>query len=271
MITPSMKPSTEINNKSISDMRFNENNDQQNKVIIQTCQPISLRDSRWKLVSPKRLLLFGIIVGLVILAWYLRYHGYFTVEYLLELIEGYPVIAPVIFVAFHVLALLFMIPSLPLNLAAGILWGPLWGGIITTIGGGIGAISAFAIARSTIGQPLANKFDNRKIAWLQSQLEIKGWRIVAFTRINPIFPSSPLNYIFGITSIRFSTYVWSSIVFLFFPALAISTIGYEIGDFVISGKFADIFRTVFIVSAIVTILIILRFAVKLLVPDIEEK
>ena len=155
-------------------MKFNENKDQKNKLIIKTRQPISLRDSRWKIINPKRLLLFGIITVLVILAWYLRYHGYFTVEYLFELIEGYPVIAPVIFVAFHVLALLFMIPSLPLNLGAGILWGPLWGGIITTIGGGIGAISAFAIARSTIGQPLANKFDNRIIAWLQNQLDCIG-------------------------------------------------------------------------------------------------
>ena len=241
------------------------------QLINKNRQLRSLKDSGWKLISPKRLLLFGIIAGFVILAWYLRHLGYFTVEYLFRLIEDYPVIAPLIFVAFHVMALLFMIPSLPLNLAAGILWGPLWGGIITTIGGGIGAMCAFAIARSTIGQPLANKFDNRMITWLQNQLEIKGWRIVAFTRINPVFPSSPLNYMFGITSIRFSTYVWSSIVFLFFPALAISMIGYQIGDFVISGKLADIFTTVFIVSAIATMLIILRFAVKLLVDDVEEK
>jgi len=241
------------------------NNSIKTQAVKSDWNPIASREKPWRLISAKKLAALSLISVFIVIAWYLRYQGYVDAGIIFEFINKYPLLTPLLFVICHILALLFMVPSLPLNLGAGMLWGPLWGGIITTIGGGLGAVIAFAIARTTIGQPLGYRFDNRWVAWLQDQIETKGWRVVAFTRINPIFPSSPLNYIFGVTSIRFTTYAWSSVVFLFFPALAISIVGHEIGDFVISGKIADIFRMVFIVSAVLTFLILLRFAAKLLV------
>ena len=239
-------------------------------VLVELCKAFkkntaTAEENQLKSLKFKKIGVLGFASGFIFLAWYFRSHGYFDAEFLFEYIGRHPLLAPFIFILFHVLALLFMIPSLPLNLAAGMLWGPQWGSIITTVGGGLGAVIAFALARTSLGQPLARKFDNRIIGWLQEQLEIKGWRIVAFTRINPIFPSSLLNYIFGITSIRFTTYTWSSVVFMFFPALALSVIGHEIGDFIITGRAADIFRTVLIVSIVITSLIIMRIAFRIFV------
>jgi len=215
-------------------------------------------------IGPKRIVFSTLLFCLIGLAWYLRQKGYLNLKILIEFISDYPLMAPFIFIAFYALALLVMIPTLPLNLGAGMLWGPLWGSLISMAGSSLGVICAFIIARSTIGQLFANRFDNITITWLQNELKTKGWKIVAFTRINPIFPSGPLNFIFGLTSISFATYIWSSIVFLFPLTVAFAIIGHEVSNFVIEGEVGDLVRTLLVVSAVITSIVLIRIFTKLL-------
>lgn len=215
-------------------------------------------------IGPKRIVFSSLLFCLIGVAWYLRQHGHLNPKALFEFIGDYPLMAPFIFIAFYALALLVMIPTLPFNLGAGMLWGPFWGSLIAMSGSGLGVICAFTIARSTIGQPFATRFDNRAITWLQNELEIKGWKVVAFTRINPIFPSGPLNFIFGLTSISFVTYIWSSIVFLIPLTVAFAIIGHEVSNFVIEGEVGDLVKTLLIISAVITSIVLFRVFTKLL-------
>jgi len=235
-----------------------------------TWNPFTHKRGLRRYIGLKRIVLGSLFAGFIGLAWYLRQEGHLNPELLFTFISNYPLMAPLIFIAFYVLALLVMLPTLPLNLGAGILWGPVWGGLIATAGSGLGAIAAFAIARTTLGQPLAQRLDNRMLAWLQNELETKGWYIVAFTRINPVFPSGPLNFVFGLTSIRFLTYTWSSLAFLFPPTLAFAMIGYEVSDFVLEGEMADLIRTILIVSAVITFMILSRIATKLIIRNKDK-
>lgn len=218
-------------------------------------------------LGPKRVLVGGLYASLIGLAWYLREHGELDLERLVAFISAYPLTAPGLFIAAYALLVLLMIPTLPLNLAAGILWGPLWGGLLATAGSGLGAIGAFVISRTILGQLLAHRLDNRMVTWLQDELETKGWRVVAFTRINPVFPSSPLNFLFGLTSIRLSTYTWSTVAFLFPPTLAFAVIGHEAGKFVLKGETADLIRTILIVSGVIVLLVMARVATKAIFHD----
>ena len=218
-------------------------------------------------IGPKRVLLGSLYAGLIGLVWYLRSQGQLTPEILFAYINDYPITAPAVFIAVYALSVMLMIPTLPLNLAAGVLWGAMWGGIFATAGSVLGAVGAFLIARSILGQPLAKRFDNRMLTWLQNELETQGWRVVAFTRINPVFPSSPLNFVFGLTSIGFFTYAWSSLAFLFPPTLAFAVIGYEAGIFVLQGETADLVRTILIVSGVIALLVMARVATKVLLHD----
>jgi len=215
-------------------------------------------------IGPKRIVFGTLLFCLIGAAWYLRQQGYLNPKVLIEFIGDYPFMAPFIFIAFYTLALLVMIPTLPLNLGAGMLWGPLWGSLVSIAGSGLGVICAFAIARSTIGQPFATRFDNRAVTWLQNELERKGWKVVAFTRINPIFPSGPLNFIFGLTSISFATYIWSSIAFLIPLTVAFAIIGHEVSNFVIEGDVGDLVKTLLVVSAVITSIVLFRVLTKLL-------
>jgi uncharacterized membrane protein YdjX (TVP38/TMEM64 family) len=229
--------------------------------------PFTHNRGLYRYIGPKRVVLVALFAGFIGLAWYLRQQGHLNPEFLFTLISNYPLMAPLIFIGFYALSVLFMVPTLPLNLGAGILWGAVWGSLIATAGSGLGAIGAFAIVRTTLGQPLAHRFDNRMVAWLQNEFETKGWNIVAFTRINPVFPSGPLNFVFGLTSIRFSTYIWSSLAFIFPPALAFAVIGHEVRDFVLEGEMADLIKSIIIVSAGVTLIIISCIVTKLIIHN----
>jgi len=230
-----------------------------------------MRDSGLhRYISLKQIVIGSFFFSIVGLGWYLRQQGYLSAELLFNFVSDFPLIAPLIFIVCHAGLVLFMIPSLPLNLGAGVLWGPVLGGLIATVGSGLGSIAAFAVARGTLGKMLLPWIDNRMVAWVHNQLETKGWLIVAFVRINPIFPTGPINFAFGLTSIRFLTYTWSTFAFLFPPTLAFSIIGYEVGTFALGGEMVDLVRTIFIVSAVITVVILVSIVVKRIICSKER-
>lgn len=209
-------------------------------------------------MGPKRLILLVIFGGGLTALQYLRLHGYLTPELVFRFIQEHQVSAPLLFLAFYIISIFFLVPTLPLNLGAGILWGPFWGSILATFGCLGGAIAAFLVSRTALGQPLATRFNNRFLLWLQTELDTRGWRVVAFTRLNPIFPSGPLNYVFGLSSIPFVTYVWATLVFIYPPSLAFAIIGYSSGQFLLQGRAGDLWKAIMFVSLAVTALFLIR-------------
>src|SRR5574337_97611 len=90
-------------------------------------------------------------------------------------------------------------------------------GVATVIvGATTGAVAAFAIARWLARDAVAAWLaKNEKFARLDALTERHGAIIVAITRLLPIFPFSLLNYGFGLTRVRFGTYVlWSFVCML---------------------------------------------------------
>ena len=103
------------------------------------------------------------------------------------------------------------LPGLPLTLAAGALFGA-WKGLLLASGGTVlGASLAFLLSRT-----LAREFIRRRLEGKRVFVTIEAWTVergalaVALTRLFPIFPYSLLNFAFGLTGVRFSTYIfWS--------------------------------------------------------------
>ncbi len=216
-----------------------------------------------RFIGPKRIMILTVLAVLVGIAWYLRRQGWLDPSAIQHLIEQYPVIAPIVFALIYGLAMLSALPTLPVNLAAGLFWGPLLGGLYSTSGATIGAVAAFLLTRSVLGQPLARRFDNRVIAEIQREFEAKGWLFLGFVRLNPIFPTGPLNYLLGLTAVDTVTYVWTTFVFNLPPSIAVAWIGYSLGTFVMQGEIADTMRTILAVSAAVTALAALAYAARL--------
>lgn len=216
-----------------------------------------------RFIGPKRATAVLIFGALIVVGWGLRHSGLADPALLGVVIGDHPLGAPLAFVALYALMTLTALPALPLNLAAGLFWGALLGGALSAIGATLGAVVAFAAARLALGRPLATRFDNRLIAEIQREFDAKGWWFVAFVRINPIFPTGPLNYILGLTSIRARVYSVVTLLFLLPPSVAIAFIGESVGSFVVSGDVSSRLKEVLAVSAALTALVALAFAAHL--------
>jgi uncharacterized membrane protein YdjX (TVP38/TMEM64 family) len=168
------------------------------------------------------LILFG-----VILTWGSGLHDEFRLENLARLqrwVSGLGPWAPILFTAAYVILELLFVPALPLNVLAGIAFGPVWGTLCVWIGAILSAALAFLVTRHG-GRTMVERWvsRNRRLAKIDDAVARHGWRILAFTRLVPVFPFNMQNYAYGLTGIRFSTYLFVSSAFML-PGIAALTL-----------------------------------------------
>ncbi|HEX9420004.1 MAG TPA: VTT domain-containing protein, partial [Methylomirabilota bacterium] len=73
-----------------------------------------------------------------------------NVARLKQWIEGFGALAPVVFIAGYVLAVVFFVPGLPITVLGGVAFGPVWGTLYVWIAATIGAALAFLVARYAV-------------------------------------------------------------------------------------------------------------------------
>lgn len=139
---------------------------------------------------------------------------------------------PGVFILLYIGAVIAGIPGSAITVAAGALFGSILGIILVSISSTIGASFAFLIARYFARDAVANWLSTKeKFKRLDRLTENQGAIIVAITRLIPVFPFNLLNYGFGLTRVRFWTYVfWSWLCML--PGTVLYVVG---TDAVISG------------------------------------
>ncbi len=132
-------------------------------------------------------------------------------------IEGFGVWGPLVYILIYSIAPSLMLPGLAITVAGGVLFGPLWGSVYVIIGATIGAIVAFLIARY-MGREWVKGFIAKgaggRLGELDERVEKQGWKIVAFTRLIPLFPYNFLNYAYGLTNVKFLHYAIATFIFM---------------------------------------------------------
>jgi uncharacterized membrane protein YdjX (TVP38/TMEM64 family) len=158
----------------------------------------------------KRALLFqlcGLALALAALAW--AVHHFPIAHYLIRAQQKIGamqfwggVLYPLLYAACNVL----LLPGGVLAIGSGFFFGLWWGFFLNVAGNVAGAAVAFAISRK-LGRAWVEKrfFQHRKWAALDTAIARDGWKIIFLSQVHPLFPSSLLNYLYGITRIRFST------------------------------------------------------------------
>ena len=144
---------------------------------------------------------------------------YLDEEKLRAWIEACGAWGPAIYMGIYVIAPALFLPGLPITVAGGLLFGPFWGVVYTITSATAGACVAFLIARYLGRDWVAGKMGRGRLGRLDAAVERQGWKIVAFTRLIPIFPFNLLNYAFGLTRIKFAHYALASFLFML-PACA---------------------------------------------------
>ncbi|MFB2978674.1 TVP38/TMEM64 family protein [Microseira sp. BLCC-F43] len=113
--------------------------------------------------------------------------------------------APVTYIFLYTVGTILILPSTPLNLSGGAIFGAWLGTLWTTIAAVIAAVVAFAFTR-TVGRDLvAKKFAGRWEA-MDAEMRQGGLFYMFAIRLLPIIPYGLVNFAAGLTSIRFRDY-----------------------------------------------------------------
>jgi uncharacterized membrane protein YdjX (TVP38/TMEM64 family) len=132
--------------------------------------------------------------------------GRYTPQQLQALIRQTGVWGPLCYVGLYAIATLMLLPSTPLNISGGVLFGPWLGTLWTSVGAIAAAAIAFVFSR-TLGRPVMEK----KLAgrWEKMDTEIKrgGLFYMFAIRLVPVMPYGIVNFAAGLTGIRFRDYL----------------------------------------------------------------
>ena len=118
------------------------------------------------------------------------------------------------------------LPGVTFAIFAGLLFGPVLGTICCSAATTIGAVLAFAAGRFFLKDAvrpmvIKNKYLNK---WLFDNSGKNQLFVLIITRLVPVFPYNLQNFAYGITDIKFSTYIIGSLVFML-PGTAMYTVG----------------------------------------------
>jgi uncharacterized membrane protein YdjX (TVP38/TMEM64 family) len=140
-------------------------------------------------------------------------------------IEALGALGPVVFILIYAGAVVAALPGSAITIIAGAIFGSVLGVIVVSIASTVGAALAFLVGRYFARDATAKWLSKReKFRKLDDLTEKHGAIIVALVRIVPIFPFNIVNYGFGLTKVRFWTYVfWSWLCML--PGTALYVVG----------------------------------------------
>lgn len=119
------------------------------------------------------------------------------------------ILYPLLFAACNVL----LLPGGVLCIGAGFFFGLWWGFFVVLFGNCIGAAGSFGLSR-WFGMRFINgrESTNQMLQVLQRAVERDAWKIIFLSQLHPLFPTSLLNYLYGLTRIRFRLFMfWTTI------------------------------------------------------------
>lgn len=126
-------------------------------------------------------------------------------------LEGLGMWAPLGFVFLYVLATVCMVPGVILTLGAGVLFGVLKGSVLVSLGSILGATGAFLLGRFAARKRVETYVaGSPRFDAIDRAVAREGWKIVALTRLSPVFPFNLLNYAFGLTQVSLRHYFLAS-------------------------------------------------------------
>ncbi|HZS18439.1 MAG TPA: VTT domain-containing protein, partial [Candidatus Udaeobacter sp.] len=116
---------------------------------------------------------------------------------------------PLLFAACNIL----LLPGGILAVGGGFFFGLWWGFLIVFVGNLIATAVSFALSRRIARRWFEQKLSrNPTLRALGPAVERESWKIILLSQLHPLFPTSLLNYFYGITRIRFGSYMlWASL------------------------------------------------------------
>ncbi len=134
--------------------------------------------------------------------------------------------APLAYIALMVVAVVVSpVPSVPLDVAAGLAFGWFWGVVYTLVGAELGALIAFGLARR-LGRPwLARRLSRPAMARIDELTARRGVKAILLMRLLPVFNFDWVSYGAGLTPIGVVPFALATFVGMIPPVIAIVAVG----------------------------------------------
>ncbi|MGB3212307.1 MAG: FAD-dependent oxidoreductase [Desulforhopalus sp.] len=124
--------------------------------------------------------------------------------------DSSPILVSLLFFTVYVLVTALSLPgAVIMTLAAGGLFGLVWGLVIVSFASTIGATLAFLVSRYLLRDSVQKRFGDR-LGTINRGIEREGAFYLFTLRLVPIFPFFLINILMGLTPIKTFTYYWVS-------------------------------------------------------------
>ena len=164
-------------------------------------------------MNKTRITLLTAIIVLVALFFVFDLGQYFNLEYLKEkqaamdaYYEREPLTTTVSYFLLYVIITGLSLPGAAiLTLAAGAIFGLLWGTVVVSFASTIGATLAFLVSRYLFREAIQGRFAD-KLTAINKGMDEEGAFYLFTLRLVPIFPFFIINLVMGLTTIRVLTF-----------------------------------------------------------------
>ena len=188
-----------------------------------------------------RIAVLIVIAALVAAFFAFDLRHYFSLDYFQSqraAIEAYrsqhPLEAAAIFFAIYVAVTALSLPGATLmTLAAGAVFGLLWGTMIVSLASTIGATLAFLASRYLLRDWVQGRF-GEKLRTINAGVEREGAFYLFALRLVPAFPFFLINLVMGLTPMATLTFLWVSLVGMLPGTIAYVYAGVQLGEFRLS-------------------------------------
>lgn len=174
----------------------------------------------------------GVAVVVAAVCWWgistLDYERYLTPTVLIEWLRSAGPLAPLLLIGSMAVAVVIPpIPSLPLDLAAGAVFGPFYGALYAVIGAEIGAIGCFLLARA-LGRDALSRLLKIETVFCQTCTDHQMMGVMFLARFIPVFSFDIVSYGAGLTNISLKAFAVATLVGMAPPTFALTYFGSSI-------------------------------------------
>jgi len=151
-----------------------------------------------------------------------------SVEGIERIAQGWGAWAPLVSIALHDLHSFVPFPAELIAIANGMLFGPVWGTLVTWIGAMLGAALAFALPGGTAG-PLLDRLLARK-AWTGAEAlhACCDARALLLARLVPVISFNLINYAARVLGVGWWRFLWTTSLGILPITVASVTLGHQL-------------------------------------------
>jgi len=153
---------------------------------------------------------FALIIVLAIVGFSLDWVEDLSINTFVEIIRSWGMWGVLGSVALMMIHSFVPFPAELLACANGMIYGPIWGTVITWTGAMLGAVIAFGLARQ-LGRPFVQRIvAKRNWATLDDWAAVNGWKVVLVSRFLPVIAFNLINYSAGLTRLTWWQFIWTT-------------------------------------------------------------